>query len=124
MIHMIKPPENSTRLFSGGFRMSAHHPSCLVNSFRIISTGIMVTASRMTAIHPVIPKGTQLNIFPIHLNIDDQRLYKKKKKKYFQETGIFIHPLKNAESLIPHIEPVEQRTDDEQDKITGQMLLF
>ena len=37
-------------------------------SFLIKSTGIIEAASKITIPHPAIPKGTQLNIFPIHWN--------------------------------------------------------
>ncbi len=37
-------------------------------AFRIKSTGIIVAARITTVTHPTIPNGSQLNIFPIHVN--------------------------------------------------------
>ena len=98
------------------------HFSCWItcylftHSFLTISAGIMVHASRTTAIQPLIPNGTQLNISPIHWNgasgtiaaFTSNLMHDYNNQKYFNKIFILIQTGKIANPSSRTLKPLNK----------------
>lgn len=95
-----------------------------VTALRIISTGIIVTASSPTTSHPTGANGTQLNMLLIHAQawhrnqscIDDQSLNDNNCNKHLHKSGVLIQALKDREAVVTDIEAVKQGTPNNSTK--------